>query len=187
MIQLFMREKRKQQEVTHLKSKLNTMIVSERLNKIMNNELFKRNMSLIEIKEKRRKYCKHDFRHLIDTARIAHILNLENHLGIQKDVVYAAALLHDVGKIVEYDEGLEHHVVGAELCVEILREAGYSDQEVLLIKKAILKHRDPNVRQELSLSGIIYCADKLSRPCLDCKVQPKCDWDEEKKNMQILY
>lgn len=159
----------------------------ERVNRIIGHEIFIKNMKLTEIKEKRRKYCRHDMRHLTDTARIAYILNLEHHLGLSKDVVYGAAFLHDVGKIVQYTEGLEHHVVGAELCVPILKDAGYNDHEIGMIRTAILKHRDSKVQNELSLSGILYRADKLSRPCIFCKVEEQCDWAQEKKNMQVVF
>lgn len=161
--------------------------ISGRIDRIARNPFFRQNMSLLAIKEKRRKYCRHDMRHLLDTARIAYILNLENNLGLKKDVVYAAALLHDVGKIVEYVEGMEHHVVSAELCVEILKEAQFSDEEIQMIRKAILMHRETLVKSEKSLSGIIYRADKLSRPCFSCKTEPKCDWSPDKKNINIIY
>lgn len=158
-----------------------------RIDKIVRDPLFRQNMSLMAEKEKRRKYCRHDMRHLLDTARIAYILNLENNLGLDKDIIYAAGLLHDVGKIVEYAEGMEHHVVGAELCVQILRDAQYSEDEIQMIRRAILLHREPLIKNENSLTGILYRADKLSRPCFSCKTEPQCDWSTDKKNINIIY
>ncbi|MCX7772577.1 MAG: HD domain-containing protein [Clostridia bacterium] len=170
-----------------MRTRLDEMNNMVRVDKVLENSIFRRNFNLMAIKEKKRIYCKHGMTHLIDTARIAYILSLENNLNIAKDVIYAAALLHDVGKIVEYTEGVEHNVVGAELCVEILMEAGFEDFEIEMIRRAILKHRDASIRNDLSLTGILYRADKLSRPCLYCKAEPKCDWSPEKKNMRVTY
>ena len=63
-------------------------------------------------------FCKHDLAHSVDVARIAYILILENqdlnffikYAGITgkeaaKEIVYAAGLLHDIGKWKEYEEG----------------------------------------------------------------------------------
>ena len=42
--------------------------------------------------------------HLMDVARIAYITCLEQNLGIEKDVIYGAAILHDIGKYAQYDQ-----------------------------------------------------------------------------------
>lgn len=42
--------------------------------------------------------------HLLDVARIAYIRNLEKGYGFRKDVIYAAAVLHDIGKALQYEE-----------------------------------------------------------------------------------
>ena len=41
-------------------------------------------------------------------ARIAYILNMEQDLGLEKEVIYAAAVLHDIGKYAQYEDGTPH-------------------------------------------------------------------------------
>ena len=57
---------------------------------------------LLYITEKERIFCRHGMEHLLDVARIAYITNLEEGLGIEKDVIYAAGLLHDVIEDTDY-------------------------------------------------------------------------------------
>ena len=45
-----------------------------------------------------REFCCHQITHLLDVARIAYIKNLEAGLGIDKELIYTAAILHDIGK-----------------------------------------------------------------------------------------
>ena len=51
--------------------------------------------------------------------------------------------------------------------------------------EAIRAHRSPEIRQEKSLRGYLYRADKASRNCLACPAEPACDWPKEKKNLEI--
>ncbi len=43
-------------------------------------------------------YCRHGLEHLLDVARISYIQVLEDGLDYDENVLYAAALLHDIGK-----------------------------------------------------------------------------------------
>ena len=70
----------------------------ERIAAIAESELFTRCLAGIEAAEVDRVFCRHGLPHLLDVARIAWILNLERGCGLRRDVVYAAALLHDIGK-----------------------------------------------------------------------------------------
>ena len=60
----------------------------------------------LEELERDRQFCRHQMPHLLDVARIAYIRSLENGLGLKKEVIYAAAILHDIGKASQYTEGL---------------------------------------------------------------------------------
>ena len=75
----------------------------------------------------------------------------------------------------------------AELAPEILAETGFEEQEQEEILKAIREHRNKEIAKEKSLAGIIYRADKLSRPCFACEAEKQCDWKKSKKNMKIIY
>ena len=73
-----------------------------RIDAIINHHLFISCMEKNLQKEKNREYCKHGLQHCLDVARIAYILNLESKLGLEKEIIYAAALLHDITRSVSY-------------------------------------------------------------------------------------
>lgn len=159
----------------------------DRINKILNNEKYRHYVQLNEKEEKTRKFCRHDMAHFLDVARIAFIFNLEKGLGLEKEIVYAAALLHDIGKHLQYTDGIAHEEASAWLAPPVLAECEYNKSEILLITEAILKHRDKTAAGEANLAGILYCADKASRPCFSCSAEKECNWETDKKNSGIKY
>ena len=161
----------------------------DRINRIIDHKKYIEYLNKIKAHEITREFCKHDMQHFIDTARIAYILNLEKALDIHKEMIYAVALLHDIGKWVQYEGGAKHDVTSAELCEEILIDCDFNQEEITEIKKAISNHRkkikDKNNTEDLS--SIFYSADKLSRNCYSCTSIDKCNWKEDKKNLYIKY
>lgn len=155
----------------------------EKYNKIIENPLFKKAMDNIEVKEKDRIFCRHSINHSLDVARIAYILSLENTMNINKDLIYATALLHDLGRA--FDDK-SHNEKSAEIAEEILSQCGYNNIEIKEIKNAILNHRK-EIYSLNNLSDIICKADKISRQCFSCKAQAQCYWSEEKRNKNIIY
>ena len=158
----------------------------ERPEKIRNHPVFIEEMARIARLEKDRKYCGHSIQHLLDVARVSWILALENHYPLSKDVVYGAALLHDIGKGRQYEDGTPHHLAGAELAEPILKDCGYTQSETDQILHAILLHRKPADDEE-PLVRILYTADKKTRLCFACKAQDDCNWTAEKKNLRLIY
>lgn len=152
-------------------------------NKIIENTLFKKAMETITHKEETRIFCRHGIEHCLDVARIAYILTLENNLNISKDMLYSAALLHDIGRA--FDDA-EHNKKGVDIAEKILTECDYSTEEISEIKSAILNHRK-DTKLLNNLSDIISKADKLSRQCYNCKAQTECYWTEERRNKYIKY
>ena len=124
-------------------------------------------------------------------------INLEGGFGLARDVVYAAALLHDIGRAAEYSKGISHDVAGVEIARRILgtvvAEQRFSSAEAEAIVKAVRGHRADGVDAvscELSsLSSRLACviaeADHRSRPCFACSACATCYWPEEKKNMAV--
>lgn len=159
----------------------------ERIDKILKHHLFLHNLERNNTAEAERRFCRHDMVHFLDVARIAWILNLEEGLGLNKEWVYAAALLHDMGKHLQYTAGTPHEQASAEIAPEILRDCGFDEKETDVIVGAILAHRDSNVAQEFNLKGILYRADKASRACFACVAEGDCNWKEGKKNLEIKY
>jgi uncharacterized protein len=148
--------------------------------------MFKQNLNKNILLEKERIFCKHDLNHFLDVARIAYILALENKLPYEKDIIYGAALLHDIGKWQQYEEKIPHEKSSAVLSENILYECGYTKEEVILIMEAILNHRKHHGEIN-NLNSILYIADKASRCCFSCQAVGKCNWNLEKRNLKIKY
>lgn len=134
--------------------------------------------------EENRPFCRHDMTHFMDVARIGWILNLEENCGIPRDWIYGAALLHDIGRHDQYADGTPHEKASARRAPGILRECGFSEEEIRMVVEAIAAHRDEKKAKECSLGGILYRADKLSRPCFACKAEKDCNWKAGKKNLE---
>ncbi len=158
-----------------------------RVNLILENSKYQEYIDKIKQAEEDRIFCLHNMSHFMDVARIAYSINLEEGLGLSKEWIYATALLHDIGRFKQYEDGTPHELASAGLAPEILAETGFEEQEQEEILKAIREHRNKEIAKEKSLAGIIYRADKLSRPCFVCEAEKQCDWKKSKKNMKIIY
>lgn len=160
--------------------------MKDRYNLILKHPLFLEYLSKIGEIERDRLFCKHDLEHLLDVARIAYILTLKKGLPIKKDLIYGAALLHDIGKWREYEEEIPHEVASTELCVEILKNCFYTPGEIKKIQKAIALHRTEHHKKQSSLISVLYKADKASRKCFACQEENNCKWKQKKKNFTVL-
>ena len=156
----------------------------EKVNDILNSSLYKENLEKLLKYEEKREFCKHDLKHFIDMARIAYIMVLEKKLPYSKELIYAIALLHDIGRVKQYEEEIPHHIASVELSKEILKNINFTDEEKDIIIKSIKNHRKED---NDDLSYIIYKSDKLSRECFNCKAINECYWSNEKKNLSINY
>lgn len=159
----------------------------ERIDKILNHDLFIEHLRKNKEAEQNRIFCHHDMVHFLDVARIGEIMNLEEQVGLNRDLVYAAALLHDMGKHIQYENGTPHEVSGAEIASRILPDCGYDNKETDVIVEAIRNHRNPEIAGERNLCGVLYRADKASRACFSCEAEKECNWKGEKKNLTIRY
>ena len=138
-------------------------------------------------KEADRIFCRHNMAHVLDVARIAYILNLEEGYGLSKELIYAASLFHDVGRHVQYETGEKHAFVGARLAESILEDCGFDEVEVQAVVSAIYTHGDKKIISERSLNGLIARADQLSRACYVCEAADQCNWSEERKNKTLQW
>lgn len=159
----------------------------ERINKIIKHKLFLYHLEQNNAAEADRRFCRHNIVHFLDVARIGEIINLEEHMGLERELVYAAALLHDMGKHIQYEEGTPHEEAGAKIAPSILKDCAFSDTEINIITDAIFHHRDQDIKNERSLRGILYRADKASRTCFFCDAEGDCNWKGEKKNLTVKY
>ena len=131
----------------------------EREDKILAHPEFQVYMRRIREQERTRVFCLHGIEHSLDVARIGYIKNLEQGLSFRQDVIYAMALLHDIGRCEEYASGKSHHEAGAELARPILLACGYTEHECAEICDAIGRHKAPS-EQARSLATLLYDADK---------------------------
>lgn len=159
----------------------------ERVNQILKHPIWKQSLQQNIIAEKERIFCKHNMEHFLDVARIAYIKSLEQNLMIKKDMIYATAILHDIGKFLQYNSGTPHEISSSELAKDILKECGYFEEECGTIVKAILEHRKKPEHFSSELSRILYESDKISRNCMFCPAHNDCNWADDKKNKEIIY
>lgn len=131
-------------------------------------------------------FCRHDMQHFLDVARLAYTFSLERKYYVPKEVIYVAALLHDIGKWRQYTAKIPHEKASAEIAEEIMKDAGIMKAERECILQAILNHRGEKSDADM-LSEILYDADKVSRCCFFCEAEPECDWSDEKKNLRITW
>lgn len=157
-----------------------------RINQIIHHPSYILHIEKIAEWEKNREFCRHNTAHFLDVARIAMILNMQDKYGLEQELIYAAALLHDIGRWQQYETGEDHALASAKLAPAILKACGFSEAESGQIVAAIAMHRESKVKEEKSLNGLIYRADKLSRPCYFCEQEQNCNWKNEKKNMEIF-
>ena len=148
----------------------------------MNSTVYQQYTEEIRRREETRRFCVHDAHHFWEVARVGYILYLsgevdcpewENHSATAvKEMIYAAAFLHDIGRFLEYDDPRKDHSrESAVLARPLLTEAGFSDEEIFLIEKAIAHHRTAGTS---GFDLLLYRADKESRPCCTCPVLKEC-------------
>lgn len=149
----------------------------DKLDRILNNRSFLEYLGKNEAFEKERIFCDHNFDHLLSVARLTYIFLLEEGVSfISREMVYAAALLHDIGRWQEYCSGIDHSEASAVLAEPILAAAGFDRAETQLITKAIHQHRlgETAAVHRSPLSWALKKADRHSRLCFNCKARDQC-------------
>lgn len=155
-----------------------------RVNRILQNDLYRSKMQSLKAEESNRIFCRHGFDHLLSVARIMQILSYEQSMNIDKEIIYAAALLHDIGRYDAYAKGLDHAEASESIAEKILPNCGFSESETRQILFAVRHHNDEESAD--GLCRLLRKADKLSRSCFDCGAFDKCKWSDERKNMEII-
>ncbi|MBP7188211.1 MAG: HD domain-containing protein [Ruminococcus sp.] len=156
----------------------------ELTNKIIKNQRYRQLVKELEDMEKDRIFCGHDMEHFLNVARIALILCQENGIEADCDIIYSAALLHDIGRVEEYRSGIPHDKASAVIAGDILSETGCPEDVKREIISLISAHRTAE-SGKTELEKIFFRADKKSRLCFCCKAQNECNWPEYKRNNEI--
>ena len=128
----------------------------KRVNRIWEHPLYREAYVRIQELEQDREFCGHSAEHFLAVARLMRIYDLQEDTGLSKESIYAAALLHDIGRHLQYLEGTPHQEASAALAAEILPACGFQKLETKEILEAIRAHRSPEIRQEKSLRGYLY-------------------------------
>lgn len=161
-------------------------------NRILANAAYLRELKLLNTLEQDRIFCKHDMAHFLDVARIAMLLCQKEQIPADPDVIYAAALLHDIGRTEEYQHHIPHEQASIRKAEQILKEIACEETKKQKIIHLIRHHRHPEQAQDqtaqpASLESVFYRADKKSRLCFCCPAFSQCNWAKDKKNMQIEW
>lgn len=83
-------------------------------------------------------------------------------LVIDTDVLFAAAFIHDIGAIGDFQkEGVDHAVRSVELAEPVLREAGFPAEKLPAVREAILGHMHDKIAGSRSESVVLHDADTL--------------------------
>ena len=153
-------------------------------NQLLHNNSYQTYLEKIRRCEEQRKFCRHNVSHFLAVARIATIKVKESELRFSRDLIYTTALLHDIGRFVQYENKTPHEIASHALAIPLLDTLDYSEAEKSTILAAILNHRNPTAQ---GFSRIFYESDKISRECFACPAEKECDWPKQKKNLEISY
>ena len=158
----------------------------EYVRKLLQETDYLKRMKELETLEIERRFCRHGLEHALDVARIAWIKVLEEHRTFDKEEVYLTALLHDIGRITEYQEGISHQEAGMKIAEELLAQIGYPKEKQFHLVEAIGRHREKDEIKD-DFMGVIKKADVSSRNCFFCSASEKCKWNTQRKNMTIVW
>ena len=97
--------------------------------------------------------------HFVPTHKYTKIL--AKRLKADIEIIELAAWLHDIGSIIYGREN--HHITGAQIAEEKLREFGYPKEKIEKVKKCILNHRGSiDNKRESTEEQIIADADAMN-------------------------
>ncbi|MDE6657415.1 MAG: HDIG domain-containing protein [Oscillospiraceae bacterium] len=153
-------------------------------NKILANKKYLHELKTLAKFEQDRIFCKHDIEHFLTVARIMLIMCHEKGIIINPDMIYATALLHDIGRTEEYINHIPHDIASVQKAEIILHEINCDSEIKNKIINIIKNHRNGNTLDN-SLENIFYQADKKARLCFCCPAKEQCNWSEEKKIKKI--
>lgn len=101
--------------------------------------------------------CQHIYRVLF------YVLDLSKDYVVDKDILIAAALLHDIGREAQYkDLSIDHATYGAEMAYEFLISIGWKEDKADSVRRCISTHRYRNDNPPDSIEAkILFDSDKL--------------------------
>lgn len=166
--------------------------ISER---VFEHSAYQKKIKELEAIEENRIFCKHDLEHFQEVGRIATLVAKENGLPMSSDLIMTASLLHDMGRVEQYKQGISHAEASVAFAREILLSLLVDEHEIQCICDAIGEHsrrqcaskrfRDAN--QLRTLGELLSYADQFSRKCYACSAINDCKWKKEEKILREYY
>ena len=98
---------------------------------------------------------------------VENAVKLANEYNADVEIVELGALLHDIAVPSEYGEREQHHLYGAEIAEQLLRELHYPEDRIERVKACVLNHRGSKDRPRNTIEEeCVADADVISH--FDC-------------------
>ena len=107
----------------------------------------------------------------------------------KKDQFYVTGLLHDIGRVAQYETGEHHSEAGMRIAEQLLSEIGYPAEWMSETLQIVGVHhgREEEKDESGSMEYYIRRADHLSRNCFLCDAADSCKWSDEERNQTIRW
>ena len=107
----------------------------------------------------------------------------------KKDQFYVTGLLHDIGRVAQYETGEHHSEAGVRIAKQLLAEIGYPlawmDETLQIV--GVHHGRAEEKNEAGTMVYYIRRADHLSRNCFLCEAADSCKWSDEERNQTITW
>lgn len=107
----------------------------------------------------------------------------------KKDQFYVTGLLHDIGRVAQYETGEHHSEAGMRIAEQLLSEIGYPVEWLKETLQIVGVHhgREEEKDESGTMEYYIRRADHLSRNCFLCDAADSCKWSDAERNQTIIW
>ena len=107
----------------------------------------------------------------------------------KKDQFYVTGLLHDIGRVAQYETGEHHSEAGMRIAKQLLSEIGYPSEWMSETLQIVGVHhgREEEKDETGAMEYYIRRADHLSRNCFLCEAADSCKWSDGERNQTIFW
>lgn len=163
--------------------------MTEQIQGLLQHPIYRARLTHLEELEKERIYCGHDLEHFLRVGHIAEQVVEKNQLSLPAEAIWGAALLHDMGRVEQYQQGISHDKASVAFAREILFSLKWDDEVIDMICEAVgahshrknVKDRWEKMTELSSLGEVLSFADHFSRKCYCCQAADSCKWSEHEK------
>ncbi|MDD6193938.1 MAG: HD domain-containing protein [Lachnospiraceae bacterium] len=169
--------------------------MKEQIDRLLQHPIYRARLECLQELEQDRIYCGHNLEHFMAVGRIAEQVAAANRLLLSKEVIWGAALLHDMGRVEQYQQGISHEKASEAFAREILFSLNWEASDIDVVCEAVSSHGHRQCAQDrwermselVSLTEVISFADQFSRKCYQCTVADTCKWTEEEKIKRVYF